>query len=60
MNDGTGTMVQATYNQVLCFQGIHVVHVAISYVMLAIYFFISFLTCSLFLESRYIRVPNSK
>jgi hypothetical protein len=52
--------VHVVYPEVTCFSGIHVLHIAISYIMLFIFGLIVMVTTLLNYENRYTRDPTSK
>jgi phosphatidylglycerophosphate synthase len=52
--------VHVVYPAVICFQSIHIVHIAISYLMLVIFAIITYLVTVMNFENRYTKDPTSK
>jgi len=55
-----GVLKHLVYPEVVCFSGIHVLHVAISYLVLILFILIVYITTILNYENRYTRDPTSK
>lgn len=56
----TGDLYHVTFNEVICFQSIHVVHAIMSYLVVLIFFAMIFLSVMLGYENRYTKDPGSK
>lgn len=56
----TGDMYHVIFNEVICFQSIHVVHAVMSYIVVLIFFVMVFLSIMLGYENRFTKDPGSK
>jgi len=50
--DGSGNLVHEVYPGIACFQGIHILHAVISFVMLLVFLSMCYVVTSCFYESR--------
>jgi hypothetical protein len=60
VNAETGALKHLVYPEVVCFSGIHVLHIVISYLVLILFGVIVYVTTILNYENRYTRDPTSK
>lgn len=58
--DTDGVLKHVIYPEVVCFTGIHVLHVVISYLVIILFGLIVYITTILNYENRYTRDPASK
>lgn len=57
---GSGNDIHVVYSDLICFQSIHIVHIAISYIVLLFFLIMTLLTTLLFFENRYTKDPSAK
>lgn len=52
--------MHVVYPSVICFQSIHIVHITISYLLLVIFAFMTYLVTVMNFENRFTKDPTSK
>eukprot|EP00347_Sterkiella_histriomuscorum_P000937 403373955 len=55
-----GVLTHVVYEDEICFQSIHVLHIALSYLMLLVFVAMTILACMMHYENRYTKDPTAK